>query len=190
MKESYSTSEVASFCHVTADTIRKWAEAGRITVFKTPGGHRRIRYEDLLRFLHGNRIPLPPALAEERIRVLVVEDDAPTASAIRRYLGGVSTVFEVEVARDAFEAGHLLATLRPRVVFLGIAISGLNGNAACRRIASDQQLAQTRVIAVAKEWTTGDTETYLGVGAVACLQKPFTPDDLRRVLAVAGIDEV
>jgi len=51
MKQSFSTSEVAKYCHVTADTIRKWADAGRITVFKTPGGHRRIRREDLVQFL-------------------------------------------------------------------------------------------------------------------------------------------
>ena len=50
-KQSFSTSEVAKYCHVTADTIRKWAEANRITVFKTPGGHRRIRRDDLIRFL-------------------------------------------------------------------------------------------------------------------------------------------
>ncbi|MCK5861143.1 MAG: excisionase family DNA-binding protein, partial [Candidatus Hydrogenedentes bacterium] len=45
-KQSFSTSEVARYCHVTADTIRKWAEAGRLRVFKTPGGHRRIHRED------------------------------------------------------------------------------------------------------------------------------------------------
>ena len=62
-KQSFSTSEVAKYCHVTADTIRKWAEAGRITVFKTPGGHRRIRREDLISFLRENGIPLHPDLS-------------------------------------------------------------------------------------------------------------------------------
>ena len=83
-KQSYSTSEVAKYCHVTADTIRKWAESGRIKVFKTPGGHRRIRHEELLRFLRSNNIPVHQDLSGTGQKVLVVDDDSAAASLIRR----------------------------------------------------------------------------------------------------------
>ena len=70
-KQSFSTSEVAKYCHVTADTIRKWAEAGRIQVIKTPGGHRRIRRDDLVRFLRENNIPVHGDLDNSGVKILV-----------------------------------------------------------------------------------------------------------------------
>jgi hypothetical protein len=36
---------------VDASTLRLWTDAGRIRVFRTPGGHRRYRQQDLLAFL-------------------------------------------------------------------------------------------------------------------------------------------
>ena len=77
IKQSFSTSEVAKYCHVTADTIRKWAEAGRITVFKTPGGHRRIRREDLVQFLRENSIPVHGDLNAAGVRILLIDWSAP-----------------------------------------------------------------------------------------------------------------
>ena len=107
-KQSFSTSEVAKYCHVTADTIRKWAEAGRIHVFKTPGGHRRIRRDDLVRFLRENKIPIHEDLDNAGIRVLVVDDEKAVVSVIRRFLERSQTPFQIEVALDGFEAGSRL----------------------------------------------------------------------------------
>ncbi len=188
MKESYSTSEVAKFCHVTADTIRKWAEAGRINVFKTPGGHRRIRHDELLFFLRDNGIPVSNELIEENMRVLVIGDELSMISAIGRFLEQSSCAFDINIAEDAFQAGHLLATLQPHVVFLGLNMDGLNGWDACRRIKEDIHLPGTRVIAVAREWSTQDSKRIFDNGAAACLSNPFTPDELRRVLARIGFE--
>src|SRR5689334_5209089 len=117
MKQSYSTSEVARFCHVTPDTIRKWAEAGRIQVFKTPGGHRRIRREDLLRFLRENAIPIHAELDNSAVKVLVVDDEKPIAHVIRRFLERSQKPFQLEIAGDGYDAGHQVATFQPDVVF-------------------------------------------------------------------------
>ena len=106
-KQSFSTSEVAKYCHVTPDTIRKWAEAGRISVFKTPGGHRRIRRNDLLRFLRENSIPLHSELSDDGIRVLVVDDEKSIISVIRRFLDHAKIAFEVHVASDGFGIHHV-----------------------------------------------------------------------------------
>ena len=99
-KQSFSTSEVARYCHVTADTIRKWAEAGRIQVFKTPGGHRRIRREDLIRFLRENSIPVHEDLDNSGVKILVVDDEKAVISVIRRFLERSKTPFQIEVAMD------------------------------------------------------------------------------------------
>jgi excisionase family DNA binding protein len=40
---------------VDASTLRLWTDAGRIRAFRTPGGHRRYRQEDLTVFLHSQQ---------------------------------------------------------------------------------------------------------------------------------------
>lgn len=187
-KQSFSTSEVAKYCHVTADTIRKWAEAGRIRVFKTPGGHRRIRREDLLKFLRDNNIPIHEDLGSSGVRILIVDDEKAVISVVRRFLERAQTGFEIEVAMDGFEAGRQVATFRPDVVFLDLRLPGMDGFEVTRRIKSDAAYSNTRVIAMTGYFDPEVAQRVVELGALMCLQKPFTPDDLRRALAKVGVE--
>ena len=187
-KQSFSTSEVAKYCHVTADTIRKWAEAGRIRVFKTPGGHRRIRREDLLKFLRENNIPIHEDLDDSGVKILIVDDEKAVISVVRRFLERSQTPFEIEVAMDGYDAGHQVATFRPDVVFLDLKLPGIDGFEVCRRIKSDPEHASTRVIAMTGYYDGDVAQRVIEIGALMCMQKPFTPDDLRRALAKAGVE--
>ncbi|MBX3179798.1 MAG: response regulator [Candidatus Hydrogenedentes bacterium] len=189
-KQSFSTSEVAKYCHVTADTIRKWAEAGRIHVFKTPGGHRRIRRDDLVRFLRENKIPIHEDLDNAGIRVLVVDDEKAVVSVIRRFLERSQTPFQIEVALDGFEAGHQVATFRPNVIFLDLRLPGMDGFEVCRRIKADPETAGSHIIAMTGYYEGDVAQRIVDIGAAMLLQKPFTPDDLRRALAKVGVEVV
>lgn len=187
-KQSFSTSEVARFCHVTADTIRKWAEAGRIRVFKTPGGHRRIRRDDLMRFLRENNIPIHEDLDNSGVRLLVVDDEKAVISVIRRFLERSSTPFQVEVAMDGFEAGRQVATFRPDVIFLDLRLPGIDGFEVCRRIKTNAESSSSHVLAMTGYYEGEVAQRVIELGADMLLQKPFTPDDLRRALAKVGVE--
>lgn len=187
-KQSFSTSEVAKYCHVTADTIRKWAEAGRIQVFKTPGGHRRIRREDLVRFLRENSIPVHEDLDNSGTKVLVVDDEKSVISVVRRFLERAQTPFQIEVAMDGFDAGHQVATFKPDVIFLDLRLPGIDGFEVCRRIKTAKETASTNVIAMTGYYEGDVAQRIIELGASMLMQKPFTPDDLRRALAKVGIE--
>lgn len=187
-KQSFSTSEVAKYCHVTADTIRKWAEAGRIQVFKTPGGHRRIRREDLTRFLRENGIPIHEDLENPGAKILVVDDEKAVISVIRRFLERSQVTFQIEVAMDGYEAGHQVATFRPNIIFLDLRLPGIDGFEVCRRIKSSPDSADAQIIAMTGYYEGDVAQRVMDLGAVMLLQKPFTPDDLRRALARVGVE--
>jgi len=187
-KQSFSTSEVARFCHVTPDTVRKWAEAGRIPVFKTPGGHRRIRRDDLVQFLRENGIPLGDDLRADGTRVLVVDDEEGIVLLIQRYLENFAPHFEVSVATDGFDAGHQVGMFQPSVVFLDLKLPGIDGFEVCRRIKASPATASTKIIAITGLPEPDVTERILGLGASTCLRKPFTSDDLRKALALVGVE--
>ena len=187
-KQSYSTSEVARFCHVTADTIRKWALADRIEVFKTPGGHRRIRHEELLRFLRENAIPIHPELQDPYQRILIIDDDQGSAAIIRRFLDRVRRRVEIEEATDAFLAGYRLATFKPDVVFLSLAMAGVDGLLTCQRIKAMAEHANTRIIVMGSGQDSSVNGRAMEIGVSLVMRKPFSPDDLRRGLAKVGVE--
>ena len=187
-KQSFSTSEVAKYCHVTADTIRKWAEAGRIHVFKTPGGHRRIRRDDLIQFLRENNIPLHEELDSSGVKILVVDDEKAVISIIRRFLERSQARFQIEIAMDGYDAGHQVATFRPNVIFLDLRLPGIDGFEVCRRIKASAESASTRIIAMTGYYEGDVAQRIIEMGAEMLMQKPFTPDDLRRALAKVGVE--
>lgn len=188
MKQSFSTSEVARYCHVTADTIRKWAEAGRIKVFKTPGGHRRIRREELLRFLRENSIPVHADLSSAGVKVLIVDEDSSVVNIVTRFLERSQSNFLIHAASDAFEAGYQVATFRPDIVFLQLALPGVDGLDVCRRLKAMSELASSHLIALLGPDDMGLADYAMERGASVSLRKPFSPDDLRRALAKVGVE--
>lgn len=42
-----TTQEVADLFRVNPATVTRWAEQGKLACFKTPGGHRRYRRQDV-----------------------------------------------------------------------------------------------------------------------------------------------
>lgn len=187
-KQSFSTSEVANFCHVTADTIRKWAEAGRIEVFKTPGGHRRIRRDSLLKFLRDNSIPIHRELDNSGVKILVVDDEKSVISVVRRFLERAQTPFQIEIAMDGYDAGHKVASFQPDVIFLDLRLPGLEGFEVCRRIKNSPDTKHIRIVAMTGYYEGEVAQRIVELGAALLMQKPFTPDDLRRALLKVGVE--
>lgn len=44
--------EVAALFRVDPKTVARWADAGRLPAFRTPGGHRRFRTADIKALLN------------------------------------------------------------------------------------------------------------------------------------------
>src|SRR5437660_10192895 len=46
-----STRQVAKLLGVGEATVKRWADAGEIDCFRTPGGHRKLRLRDVTAFV-------------------------------------------------------------------------------------------------------------------------------------------
>ena len=179
-KAVFTTFEAAKLCHVSPLSIINWVNAGRLPAFRTPGGHRRIRREDLIKFMKDNGIPLAEELTagSGRPRVLVVDDDGSIRDLLAEHLGARSEPFEVMTASDGFEAGRLVATFKPDVVLLDLRMPGMDGFQVCRTVKADPETSGTIVIAMTG-FHTPETEARIKeCGAVECFAKPVEPSVL------------
>ncbi len=52
-----SIREASHLLGVHINTVREWADAGRLSSYRTPGGHRRFSQADLTQFLDRQRTP-------------------------------------------------------------------------------------------------------------------------------------
>lgn len=55
----YRLQDVAAYFGVSTGSVRNWARDGRLRVFLTPGGHRRIKKEEYERFIRKYSVQEP-----------------------------------------------------------------------------------------------------------------------------------
>lgn len=175
-KPVFTTFEAAKICHVSPLSIINWVNAGRLSAFRTPGGHRRIRREDLILFMRENELPLPEEFqpASGRKKVLVVDDERAICKLLADHLTSLpGQPYDVSTASDGFQAGKLVGTFRPDVVILDLRMAGMDGFQVCKTIKADPETAAALVIAITGYHTPETESRILECGAVRCFAKPL-----------------
>ena len=182
-KKAFTTFEVAHICDVTPVTIQNWIDKGWLVAYRTAGGHRRVRREDLLTFLESRNMP---HRLSERLggppKILLVGGDEEANRLIRDVLQGGDGSCEVLAAQDAFRAGVLYAGEKPDVVILDLALAGMDGAEVSRQIRQNGPGGGASIIAILG---TGDAELrgrLLQAGVTHCVQKPIDTVALRELV--------
>ncbi len=173
-KTIYTTHEVSRLLHVNPRSVINWIEQSLLSSYRTPGGHRRIRREDLLAFLRKHQIPTPSSLVEGKFNVLIVDDEKEIVDIIKAYFqrqGG----YEVSSASDGITALIEVGRVKPDLLILDIMIPGVDGIEVCRRIKADSS-NKTTIIAVSG--VAESEKKILQAGADAFMPKPV---DLERL---------
>ena len=100
--------EAARLLGVSPDTVRRWADAGRLTTCRTTGGHRTIAGPDLARLSQDLA-----AEAAEAAEAATKQADGPALSARNRFTGLVTRVVRDGVmAQVEIQAGpHRVVSL-------------------------------------------------------------------------------
>jgi DNA-binding NarL/FixJ family response regulator len=123
---------------------------------------------------------------EEKIRVLLADDQALVRAGFRSLLDTQPDIEVVGEAQDGEEAVRLAGELTPDVVLMDIRMPGVDGLAATRRIATDQRLAGIRVVIL----TTFGLDEYvfeaIRSGASGFLVKDTEPDELVQAVRVVA----
>jgi excisionase family DNA binding protein len=178
--EILTVSQASKYCNVSSKTIINWIDAGYIKAYKTAGGHRRIKKEDLDQFLKEKGMPLPEeAKVEERKKILVVDDDKIIVETIVQALEEDEYGYEMISASDGFEAGLQVSHFKPDLLILDIMMPDINGYEVCQKIKSSPETKDTKIIVLSAYLDDEAFKQMKEYGADACFSKPLPLEQLK-----------
>ncbi|MDP1824237.1 MAG: response regulator [Archangium sp.] len=173
MNRIFTSHEVASLVQVSPSSVLKWIEQGKLRAFRTPGGHRRVACEELVDFLRAHQLPVPRELESDRVRLLVIDDEATWLRALGTFLQRADSRIEVSLAESALDGLLKVGLNRPEVVLLDSYMPGMDGLEVCRRLKASEETAHIAVLAMSGRPSADLEKKFLEAGAAAFLPKPL-----------------
>jgi excisionase family DNA binding protein len=180
-KRFLTTGEIARYCTVSHLTVTNWIRAGKLLASRTPGGHNRIRRENLLRFLIEYNFPVPQELVRAGKQILIVDDEPALVEIMAQALQEAG--YQVSIAFDGYEAGLKMGTLQPDLLILDLIMPGLDGFSICQRVKANPEGKPTKIIAMTESVQESNLAKALECGADLCLAKPFALQTLKEMVA-------
>ncbi len=173
----YTTGEIADFCDVTINAVKKWIAAGKLPAFRTPGGHYRIERADFKAFVEKYRLHIKDRLFKGKKKILIVDDEAAVLEFITGALEASGRRYVLETARDGYEALIKIGSFSPELLILDIKMPRIDGFELCRRIKADAATKDISIIAVSA-YGREELDKMSKCGAEICLAKPLTMKEL------------
>lgn len=195
-----SVPDAARLCGVSRNTLYTWVRKGKLSAYQTPGRTNLIRPSDLVNFMQTSGLFVPAGLLDlaqkdeanntpidkerpddNRVGILITDDDAATRTVLVRALGEEYKIFQAETG---FEALHLL-TLRSEIklVLLDLRMPGQHGLATLSEINSLRPDSKV-IIVTGFAGEVPDHVVQDGM-AMTVLQKPVRLPELRKAVAAA-----
>lgn len=179
-----TTGEVARYCDVSTNAVKKWIRNGRLKAFRTPGGHFRVESEDFKEFLTNHQMPIyPDFFSGATRRVLVVDDDEQLRAMLIEVLKTIEPPPEVDQASDGYEALLKVGDFKPDLLVMDLKMPRMDGFEACRRIRSNPATAETKILIVSGFMDETAQQDVVRSGASAWMRKPLDVGEFRKNVA-------
>lgn len=184
MEGVFTVVQAGQHCKVSPQTIINWIEAGHIKAYKTLGGHRRIKFDDLETFMRKQGIPIPEKKSvDSRKKILVVDDDPIVVESIVQALEEDEHNYEVISASDGFEAGLQVNHFKPDLLILDIMMPDIKGFDVCKRIKTNSESRNTKIIVLSAYLDDEKFKKMKEYGADACFSKPLPLAHLKQEIS-------
>lgn len=183
----YTTKQAADIFGVSAPTVIKWVEEGRLRAHRTPGGHRRISAEALRAFeADAEQTGSSPGAAQEApdsgLRVLVVDPEPDYSDLISEYFrlqDGVTVLQSLDPLTVGYHAGDF----RPHVLVFDVSCPRIH----VREIVSlATRMPEMRVVVLSSSWTGEIQGITTDDQRIVAVQKPLKLEHLWQMVRGKG----
>ena len=173
-KTVLTTHEVAKYLNVYANTVIHWMNTGKLNGYRTPGGHRRILRDELLRFIKSNK--MDELLQQNRKKILIVEDDE---EAMDLYISILEKEnYEIKKSYTGYSSGVAI-DFRPDLVILDIMLPDFDGFKICDLLRKAPETLHAKILVISAIGEMKKIRRMYDLGANAYLTKPFSIAELK-----------
>jgi excisionase family DNA binding protein len=169
----FTTFEISQLCEVNPTTVQNWVKEKKLKAYTTPGGHRRIRREDLVEFMREFGLPIPRELQVARRLVLIVDDENEMLDMLTSVMLSGGDKLEVATARGGVEALLLIGARQPDLLVLDVMMPGMNGFEVCRKLKASATTAHIKIVAITGDHSPSLRQRILQAGADLFFTKPL-----------------
>jgi two-component system cell cycle response regulator len=120
--------------------------------------------------------------AEEALQVLVVDDSSMMQKTIHLELQKASVPLVVDFAESGEIALEKVQQKQYDIIFLDTMMPGVDGFETCAQIRQREGFSKTPIILLTDKTSAFDEVKGLMAGCTTCLSKPFTHDDLHKMV--------
>ncbi|WP_176256677.1 response regulator [Derxia lacustris] len=157
----FTTAEAAEQLGLSIGSVKLMVDRGELAAWKTAGGHRRISAQSLAAW----RERSARGGAGMRMRILLVEDDAPTRRLFERKLAQWNFELDLLTVGDGIEALMKLPQWQPDLLVTDLVMPHLDGFAMLRRLRE------------AREYDRVDLVVITGLDAATVAERGGLPPD-------------
>jgi excisionase family DNA binding protein len=120
------STHAAKMLGVSVGTIQILVNKNILKAWKTQGGHRRISLASIYEYQRKHNI-LRSNIVDQRLRVLLIEDDTVTRELLLGYCAGKNLPVKFITMSSGLEALINIANIKPNILMLNLEMPGLDG---------------------------------------------------------------
>jgi excisionase family DNA binding protein len=168
--EILSIPQAAKRSAVSRWTLMKCVNSGELKASRTPGGHYRIRKEDLDDFAIKKKMYPVTHNRSLNNRILIVDDDPKIQEFLTVILS--SKQYLSETASSGFEAGAKVVKFKPSLIILDLIMPEMSGFEVCRQIKKNPETSYIKILVLTGNDSKQNRKRILEAGADDYLIKP------------------
>ena len=181
-KDVYTAGDISRICRASRKSVNRWLNNGDLKGYRpTKNSDWRITRKELINFMMNNDIPLD-FLKEDKIRILVVDDDTDLTHLFERKFQDAEK-YSLEVANSGFSAGVKLEQFKPDLIILDIYLGDIDGRELFKHIKETPEFKGIKVIGMSGNLTEKEKKALLEMGFFTFIQKPFDFDYLLKTVS-------
>lgn len=177
-KEYYTTSDMAKILHVAVGSVINWVDDGQIDAILTPGGHRKIPYKEVIRFLKSHNYEVPKDLLAKKL-VYLVDDEEDIHSFFGQIFKNIEG-FELNSFYSGTDALISIGKQIPEIIIVDILMPDIDGIQVIKNIRAKQAYSSIHIVAISANLEK--KEDAMKAGANVFLKKPFDVNDFKDAL--------
>jgi len=156
--EQFSSFQIGKLLSVSRQAVNQWIDKGYMASYRTPGGHRRVRRNDLMDFLRERNIPVPEPLLRKRSpghdsaavrhRIMIVDDDEDFLELMKHAFLDQMSDIEVSLFDNGFDALVAIGSQLPDMLVLDLKMPKMDGVEVCRHLKQNPLTASLPIVVV------------------------------------------